>query len=966
MSSSGQKQVEHLFHELVELPPQRRKAFLDEYVKADPELRSELESLLRAHGSSEPFLEISAADLLPAALPSLAIPREGPRRIGHYEVVRKIAEGGMGTVYEARQEHPRRTVALKVMKQESFSPSSHRRFELESDILGRLQHPGIAQIYEAGTQIRGSQAIPYFAMEFVTGTGLVQHAQEKGLSIGERLELFAKVCDAVDHGHRLGVVHRDLKPANILVDGTGQPKVIDFGIARATDSDIRRTTLRTDVGQLLGTLAYMSPEQLSGDPALVSAASDVYSLGVVCYELLTDRLPHDVTGKSIPDAIRVVHEEEPTRLGTFDGALRGDIETIIVKALEKDPSRRYPSAAALAADIRRYRTDRPISARPPSAFYQLRKFSRRNKTLVAGVSVAFIGLCIGSTVATWKAIEAVRERNRALQAEEAATESAEVARAQRLKAERVNKLLTEMLAAADPARARGQEVSVREVLDRAAEQIADTPLEEPEVIASLRDTIGNTYRSLGLYDQAQSQLREALRIRTELYGAQRAETLESANALASTLRDLGRREQAEELATRTVKDARTMLGEEDPVTLNAMNLLALLLQDKGAVDEAMPLYRNVLEIRERMVGPEDPSTLTAMNNLAWALWSLGQTREAGDYFQSVLNLRRRVSGDDHPETLRTMINLAGVLRESGDLNQAENVGRKAVEGCQKVLGEQHAMTHYAMDRLAWIELDLDQKGAAEELARRTLELRRAALGAEHPYTLYSYHTLGAILNAQSKFEEAERYHRLALEARRQLWGDEHPDTLASLEGLALALRGLHRLSEAESLHRRILETRKRVNGERHPDSLGALYNLALLLQENGQLEEADRLLAGSAGAFRETFGKSNIMALRAMRTRAGIAITRGNMNQAEAQLRELVALTTEAPGLPEEFRWDARLELGWCLLRQGQYAEAERLVHEAYSQATSSFGPNDPRTVKAAAIVDELQMAKSETGGTND
>lgn len=966
MPSSRQQQVEHLFHGVIALPLDKREAFLEEHVGADAELRSEIESLLRAHESSEPFLENPAAELLATALPSLGIPFEGPHRIGCYQVVRKIAEGGMGTVYEARQEHPRRTVALKVMKQGSFSPSSLRRFELESEILGRLQHPGIAQIYEAGTQREGSHAIPYFAMEFVTGTGLVRHAQQNGLSIGDRLESFAKVCDAVEHGHQHGVVHRDLKPANILVDATGQPKVIDFGIARATDSDIQRTTLQTDVGQLLGTLAYMSPEQLSGDPARVNAASDVYSLGVVCYELLTNRLPHDVTGKSIPDAIRAVHNDEPTRPGMIDGALRGDIDTMLAKALEKDPARRYPSAAALAADIRRYLTDRPISARPPSAYYQFRKFSRRNKALVVGVSVAFFGLCVGSTVATWKAIEAVRERNRALEAEDAAKESAQVARAQRLKAERVNTLLTEMLVAADPALARGRDVTVREVLDRLAEQIADDPSEQPEVIASLHDTIGNTYRSLGLYEKAESQLREALRIRAKLYGGHGVEALHSANALALTLRDLGRKEEAEELGYRTLESARTVLSDEDSVTLSSMNLLALLLQDRGALTEAMPLFRAVLQVRERVAGKEDPATLTAMNNLAWCLWSLGQTREAGDYFRQVLALRHHVSGDDHPETLRTMINLAGVLRELGELNQAENVGREAVEGCQTVLGEQHAMTHYAMDRLAWIELDLGKKETAEDLARRTLELRRRALGEDHPHTLYSYHTLGTVLNAREKYEEAERYHRFALESRRHLWGDEHPDTVASLAGIALALRGLQQLAESESLHRRILEIRKRVNGEKHPDSLGALYNLALLLEENGQLEEADRLLAGSVGAFRETFGKSNTMTLRAMRTRASIAITRGNLDEAEAQLREIVVLTTEAPELPEEFRWDARLELGSCLLRQGQYAEAARLVHEAYSQATTFFGPNDPRTVKAAAVVDELQTATSETGSIND
>jgi WD40 repeat protein len=341
-----------------------------------------------------------------------------PAMIGRYKILRLIGEGGMGTVYEAEQEHPRRMVALKIIKPGRTSPELLHRFEQESQALGRLQHPGIAQIYEAGTADTGFGPQPYFAMELVHGEMPRAYVQKRNLKVRDQLELVAKVADAVHHAHLRGLIHRDLKPTNILVDETGQPKVLDFGVARVTDREAD-STLHTDIGQLVGTLAYMSPEQVSGDPLEIDIRTDVYALGVILYELLAGHLPYNTRG-NLPEVIRAIREEDAAPLTTIHRMFKGDIETIAIKALEKDKTRRYASAAELAADIRRYLKDEPIVARPPSASYQLRKFARRHRTLVAGVAAAFVFLIAGVVATTWQAVRATRAELVAVQAEEQA------------------------------------------------------------------------------------------------------------------------------------------------------------------------------------------------------------------------------------------------------------------------------------------------------------------------------------------------------------------------------------------------------------------------------------------------------------------------------------------------------------------------------------------------------------------
>jgi WD40 repeat protein/tRNA A-37 threonylcarbamoyl transferase component Bud32 len=408
MTPQQYQRMREVFHAANQRPVIEQVEYVRQACGSDAALREQVERLLRIERSESAFLESPVLgpmlETLEREVDEQINPAPVPISIGRYRILEVLGEGGMGTVYKAEQDHPRRIVALKVIRSDSLSRQMLRRFRHEAEVLGQLKHPGIAQIFETGTAESSSPhgAPPFFAMELVNGPSLLAFAEAHQLDARARLALMAGICDALHHAHQRGVIHRDLKPSNILVDELGQPKIVDFGIARATDSDVQTMTLKTDIGQLIGTVPYMSPEQAAGDPAGIDIRSDVYSLGVILYELLTSRLPYQVQGKMLHEAVRIIREDEPSRLSSIDRLFRGDVENILTKALEKDKERRYQSASELAADIRRHLSDEPIAARPATTLYQLRKFARRNRKLVvgvaAGLTIAFTAMLIAMVI----------------------------------------------------------------------------------------------------------------------------------------------------------------------------------------------------------------------------------------------------------------------------------------------------------------------------------------------------------------------------------------------------------------------------------------------------------------------------------------------------------------------------------------------------------------------------------------
>ncbi len=756
-----------------------------------------------------------------SALPAAGYTAQLPQNIGHYRILSLLGQGGMGAVYEAEQDQPRRLVALKVIKTAWASPELLRRFAQESQALGRLHHPGIAQIYEAGSADAGFGAQPFFAMELIHGKPLVDYADAQKLNTRQRLGLMIQVCEAVEHAHQRGIIHRDLKPGNILVDESGQPKILDFGLARATDMDAQATR-QTDMGQLLGTLAYMSPEQVLADPLALDTRSDVYALGVILYELLTGKMPYELS-RHLHEAVRTIQEVDPAQLSTVNRVYRGDIETIVAKALEKDKTRRYSSAAELADDIRRYLEDQPITAKPASASYQLHKFARRHKALVAGIAAVFVVLVLGTVASTWEAVQA---------------------RKQSAIAQAVNDFLQKDLLAQASAYHQSKpdpDLKVRTALDRAAQNIEGKFDKQPEVEAAIRSTVGSTYADLGLYTEARKQLERALELERRGLGAGNPQTLETMLSLENTEESQGKYAEAETLGKQALEISQRSLGLENPITLRAMNRLTSVYDDEGKDLQAEPIAQQALEISRRVVGPETAATIGSMHYLGIIYYDLGKYPQAEEIMSKTLELRRRLEGPDHPDTLAAMNNLSSAYAVQGKTAQAAALCSQTLEGRRRVLGPEHPDTLDSMVNLAMDYHDLNRYPEAEALDKQTLEIQRRVLGAEHPITLRSMHNLANDYRDDGKVAEAQALDRQLLEVRRRTLGPDNPDTLWSMNNVAVDYRTQGNYAQAEALDTQTWEARSRVLGPQHPDTVASVLELGSDYAGLGKYAQAEAL-----------------------------------------------------------------------------------------------------------------------------
>jgi serine/threonine protein kinase len=693
--------------------------------------------------------------------------------VGPYRLLQVLGRGGMGIVYLAEQHAPlQRQVALKVIRPGLDSREIVRRFESERQALALMNHPHIARVLDGGSTADGR---PYFAMEYVPGVAITDFCDLRTLDTRQRLELFVEVCQAVQHAHQKGLIHRDLKPSNILVatqDGSPVPKVIDFGVAKATAGRPEDATSFTRLGEMIGTPEYMSPEQAEGSLD-VDSTSDIYSLGAILYELLVGAQPFDAAtlrGASFAELQRILKDSDPARpslrLRTMAGAeattvaarrstdvatlraqLRGDLDWITLKAMEKDRTRRYASASELAADVLRYLREEPISARPPSTRYRVQKFVRRHRAAVAAAVLIGLALVFGITAATAGLLRARRAEAEARLARKAAERETERAKA-------VNDFLRDVLGAADP-RQQGRDVKVVEALQKALGRLNATHDMRPELEAAVRDTIGNTFLSLGDLPAAEEQVRAGLETRRRVLGPDDPETLTSMSSLMAVLQTAGKVPEALTVGRDVLARRRRVLGPEHPDTTVTLNDLAVTLCQAGQDEECEQLLRLAADIRRRVLGPEDPRTLVAESNLASVLENRDKLAEAEPLMRQVLEVQRRKLGGTHSNTIYTIKSLAGLLHDRKKLEEAEALYREALEASRRTSGPQHLDTLVAANDFAVLLVDRDKLGEAEALLRSAIAGAEASLPKGHRFTASFRRNLGRCLTKAGRYPEAE-------------------------------------------------------------------------------------------------------------------------------------------------------------------------------------------------------------------
>ncbi len=830
--------VREVYAEAAELPEDRRATYLDHACTGQAELRAEVESLLAAASQQPMFLRSPTVAL--ASEPA----RECGSRIGAYRVLQEIGQGGFGSVYMAEQEQPvRRRVALKIIKLGMDTRAVIARFEAERQALALMDHPHIARVLDAGATETGR---PYFVMELVRGDPITVYCDRNSLDVSGRLDLFLQVCAAVQHAHSKGVIHRDIKPSNVLVatqDGRPHAKVIDFGIAKATEQRLTEKTLFTEFHQLIGTPEYMSPEQVEGSLD-IDTRSDVYSLGVLLYELLTGATPFDsktLRAAAYAEVQRIIREVEPpkpsTRLsqsatlrhvaaqrGTeparLSALVRGDLDWVVMKALEKDRSRRYETPSALAADVRRHLAGEAVAAVPPTAGYRLRKIIRRNRVLVGGAGVVAGALLVGVGglgVGLLRANQARAEEKRQREVAEAsgllaaaearrATEAEEKAQSRAADLERVARFQAAQLQGIDP-------------------QLMGARLRE-DLLEEGRASLSRTEPDEGARAQRLRQF---------------SDELAAANLTNVALRTLERN-----IFDRAIETIDQEFAEQPLVRARLLLTIGETLRSLGLHGRALDPQTRALELFRGSLGEEHPETLAARSALGQSLLDWGHVPEAAAHIGAALEAQTRLLGEDHPDRLATMGNFAQVLLKEGKPAEAEACNREVLERRVRTLGESHPDSITALNNLASSLAMQGRLAEAEPLLRRGLDLNRRVRGEDHPSTLTWLNNLAEMLEAQGKLDDAARARDRLLETSRRVLGDDHPDLLPILNNMGVSLVRRNRLAEAEPLLREALASMRRVLGAAHGDTLMAANNLGHVLRVQGKIDESAEVLGQAA------------------------------------------------------------------------------------------------------------------------
>ncbi len=777
-----------------------------------------------------------------------------------YDGLRELGRGGQGIVYQAVQRSTRRVVAIKLLLDGALaSESTRRRFEREIDLVATLQHPNIVRLYDSGTTAEGH---PYYVMEYIEGTTLDEPIRSVQVhlsggrpvsrarlrtrrdsastqtiaetpSIPATLGLFAKICEAVNFAHQRGVIHRDLKPSNIRIDPAGEPHVLDFGLAKSAISGHGgpdQPSLSVSC-QFIGSLPWASPEQAAGQIDKMDVRTDVYSLGVLLFQLLTGQFPYSVSGE-LPGVIERIRTAAPMRPSSLQARIDDELDTIVLRALAKEPERRYQTAGELAREIDRYLRGEPIEAKRDSAWYAVKKTVRRYR-LAAGVASVFLLLAVLVAITTSILYD------RARRAEEVADQRRVQAEAEVEKVRRAKQFLQSMFGSLDPSQVAGRDAGLlREILDAAAGRVEAELTGEPEVEAPVRATIGRAYSSLGNYAAAEANLTAALKLYRGLPNPDQPEMLQAITDLAGLYREEGRLAEAEPLARESLAGFRRVRGDEHQDTLAAANNLALLLHSMGDLEASEQLYHQTLAAQRNVLGEDHADTISTKGNLGQLLLDRGKYDEAEPLVREVCESRRRLLGSDHPDTLTSINNAARLAQEQGRFGEAETLYTEAIEGYRQALGDDHPRTLQARSNLAVLFHQTGRLAEAETVLRDVLALQRRHRPDSDPAAGPILNNLARVLQDLGKPEEAESLLREVYESLRLSYGDEHPETLTALNNLAGVLTQLARGDEATELFRRCLEIRRRTLGANHPQTILAGINLAAGLRDGGRLNEA--------------------------------------------------------------------------------------------------------------------------------